>query len=321
VRKPRRLLAIVDLDAEAHPGLEKAGRLAAALDARLEAYACEWSAVAPRRGRGANRARTEALDAREAALAALVRAVVPPEVRTTVAVDFEHPRDAAILAYVRDAAPDLVLLDSHFHPGVRRALFGPADWPLIRRCPVPLLYAKPRPGGAAPRVAVAVDPGHPADPDGSLDAALVAAGVALAGALRGSLCLVHAFLPLAPVFALPAIAGAPGLDPSAAQRAAVAAEQAARERVGALLPRRVHVRPEVVLLHGAAVETLPGFAEVEQLDVLALGAVARRGARGRLYEAVIGATAERLLERVDCDLLVVPTPRDRAQRRVRRRVR
>ena len=65
-----------------------------------------------------------------------------------------------------------------------------------------------------------------------------------------------------------------------------------------------------MLLRGAAVETLPGFAEVEGLDVLALGAVSR----GRLYEALVGATAERLLERVPCDLLVVKAPPPAARR-------
>jgi universal stress protein E len=65
-----------------------------------------------------------------------------------------------------------------------------------------------------------------------------------------------------------------------------------------------------VLLRGAAVDALPGFAAARALDVLALGAIARR----RLAEWLIGATAERLLERVPCDLLIV-----KAKRRSRRR--
>jgi len=55
------------------------------------------------------------------------------------------------------------------------------------------------------------------------------------------------------------------------------------------------------LLDGAAVDALPKFCEERAVDVLGVGAASR----SRIYEAVIGSTAEMLLDRIPSDLLVI----------------
>ncbi len=132
---------------------------------------------------------------------------------------------------------------------------------------------------------------------------------------------MHAWLPLEPAIAGPGILGLSPGAPAEVERRLAQTEAAAARAVAALGRGGGAPAGEPVLLRGAAVETLPGFAEVEGLDVLALGAVSR----GRLYEALVGATAERLLERVPCDVLVVKAPAPAARRApagrgVRRRI-
>jgi universal stress protein E len=306
-------MVVVDPRARAQPALEKAARLTAALSARLEVYACDWHEGLDGRGRDIALARRRVLASGETALAALIRDYAPAAKGAEVRYELGHPRETAILGHVQRVRPELVILDSHFHAETRRALFGPADWPLIRDCPVPLLYAKPRHWRAAPRIAAAVDPRHPATPGDRLDARLVATAERLAHALRGSLYVVHAWLALEPGFAGPAALGVPVIDAAEIDRLVDGAEQAARAKVAALTQGLRSPRPEIVLLRGAAIETLPGFAEVEGLDVLLLGAVSRSW----LYDTLIGATAERLLERVSCDVLVVKAARAVRRRRAR----
>jgi universal stress protein E len=306
---PRRLLVVVDPAARAQPALEKAARLARVFKARVELYACDFREGLAGPGRARAAARRRAVQAGEAQLRGLARDYLRGR-RCELRYELGHPRAERILARVRRARPDLVVLDSEFHAGARRALFGPADWPLIRDCPAPLLYAKPGRWRAAPRIAAAVDPLHPADPRARVDAALVGRARTLARGLQGSLSVVHAWLPLEPAFAGPAALGLPVGAPAEVERSLAAAEARAADAVERLCRDGGRPRALPVLLRGAAVETLPAFAEVEGLDLLVLGAVSR----SRLYEALIGATAERLLERVPCDLLVVKARRPAAPR-------
>ena len=314
-RKPggRRVLVVVDPTASLQPALAKGVRLAATPGSRLTVYACDFheGLAAEPRSRPAQRllaaTRREYLTAGHELLRALARRHGAPMRRSQVVFEVGSRREAQILAYLRRARPDLVVKDSHFHPEARRSLFGAADWPLIRACPVPLLYAKPRRWRAAPRIAVAVDPGHPHDAPAALDRRLVATAVGLAHGLRGSLQVVHAYLPLEPALAGATFLGLPGVDASSAAALVADTERRARQAVVALLRGLRAPRPAVVLLRGAALETLPGFAELEDLDVLVMGAVAR----SRAFELLLGATAERLLERVACDVLIVNASRRR----------
>jgi universal stress protein E len=81
--------------------------------------------------------------------------------------------------------------------------------------------------------------------------------------------------------------------------------EAERRRVAGLLaelagqhglpPDRVHVE------QGSAVDVLPRAAETLAADIVVMGAVSR----SRLQEVFLGSTAERVLDRLGCDVLVV----------------
>jgi universal stress protein E len=70
----------------------------------------------------------------------------------------------------------------------------------------------------------------------------------------------------------------------------------------AVLSRTHGIAPgHVQLRQGSAVEVLCDVAAELPADVVVLGAIAR----GRLRERLIGSTAERVLDRLPCDTLVV----------------
>jgi universal stress protein E len=76
------------------------------------------------------------------------------------------------------------------------------------------------------------------------------------------------------------------------------------ERLGHLA--RVHdiPRERVQLRDGTAVDDLPIYTVEMHIDVLVMGALARSG----IDRVFIGHTAERLLETLACDILVVKPP-------------
>ena len=78
-----------------------------------------------------------------------------------------------------------------------------------------------------------------------------------------------------------------------------------RAAAAAAVERLLEAHPDdfgdVQLVEGAAVDVLPVWCEQQSASVLVVGAISR----SRLYEAVLGSTAERLLDRIPSDLLVV----------------
>ncbi len=88
---------------------------------------------------------------------------------------------------------------------------------------------------------------------------------------------------------------APGSDVIQAERRRITESLEEICRSHGLEPDRVRLE------QGFAVELLPRLAETLGADLLVMGAISR----SRLRELFIGSTAERILDRLHCDVLVV----------------
>ena len=204
----------------------------------------------------------------------------------TVSVDvvWDHPFDAAIVK--KAAAHDywLVAKDTHHHNLVQRTLLTNVDWHLIRKCPAPLLLVKDRKLAAEPNVLAAVDPVNQHDKPAALDDGIFTFAADLARVLRGHLHVVHSYAtPLGAEL------------PPDVLKIIMEEHRAAMTKfldTHATLGGRKH------LYEGAAHECLQQAAKEHEADFVVMGAVARRG----FQRLVIGSTAERVLDRLPCDL-------------------
>jgi len=297
------ILVVIDPTSDRQPALERAAWFAEHLGAGLELLICDYDQqlaggrfLASEAMEGARLALLRMHERRLESLAGPLR-----ERGLTVGVDarWEHPLDHGVLRKAAELQPVLVAKDTHYHSAVRRALFSNTDWNLIRRCAAPLLLVKPRRPAAVPLILAAVDPRHEFDKPAELDHAILALGKELAVALRGRLEVFHAYDPA------PAIAGAAG---SIASPIAVpvrelteALEQTHRAALSELL-KDYPVHPDSVHLEqGVAAERLLALSRKLPADIVLMGAVSRSG----LKRVFIGNTAERVLDRLPCDLLLV----------------
>lgn len=304
VRRIDNILVIVDPTASEHPAVRKAYRMALQCAARVELYACETTA-----SRAARLAAHLARDKREnfpAALQPLLEQLAvsgrQQGIDVSVEVEYGDPLYARLLDRTARTSADLVVKDTHHHSLFERTFLTHTDWHLIRGCPVPLLLTRPTVWRDSIVIAAAVDPTHVNDKPHVLDERILDWSAYLAARSTGSLHVLHAFLPLLPE---PTAAGG-----GAAMMTVLAADVVARlqqERtaevstlagVHAVDARHLHVRM------GVPVDVLPQLASDIQADILALGAISRTG----LQRVFIGSTAEKLLEHVTCDLLVVKPP-------------
>jgi universal stress protein E len=297
------ILAIVDPGAAAQPALQKAAVVAAATGARLRLFCCDHDPRLTARlmlsPDALSAARAGYLRRRREWLESLAEPLSARGIATEIEAAWDSPLHAGVLTEVSLMKPDLVVKDTGWHHPLRRALFSHADWRLIQACPVPLLLAKPRPWPESPRVVAAIDPGHPGDPDGLLDRAVLAQARRLAEPIGAVLSAVHVCMTVDAASLSAAAAGMPMIPPVG--RMGNEIRDAAAGAVAELLARQ-HYSPDAAeIVEGTAIDTLPAWCEDRAIDVLVVGAVSR----SRLVEAVLGSTAERLLDRIPSDLLAV----------------
>ena len=219
-------------------------------------------------------------------------------VKVTWMAAWDHPIYDAIVRRALATRADLVIAATHGHRFGSRLVLRNTDWELIRHCPVPLLLVKSRRPYQKPVVVAAVDPFHAHSKPADLDARLLAAANQFADLLHGTVHVFHAYMPLLTVTTIPLAAAPPVMLPPEAEEAH--GEQVTHvidqlaERAGVPRGRR-HINM------GEVSEQLGAVTRRTRADVVVMGAVSR-SALARLF---IGNTAERVLDKLSCDVLIL----------------
>jgi universal stress protein E len=282
--------------------LAKAASLAGAAPCRIELFhALGEAAARPRAARGRQvdlRAATlERARGRLARLAAS-RALVASGAKILVRAQWGAPAHAAIVRRARGLGADLVVSEHRPHGKAERLLAANTDRQLLRHCPSPVLLVKPR-GGAyrRPVILAAVDPFHANEP-ATLPRRVTDYAAALARRLGGVVHLFHAFRPLEAVMPVASIPGEPLWVPPRGEREHETEVRQVFER----LATDAGIPLQHCHLHmGSVGGGLAAVVERLRARILVIGAVPHTGL-GRL---LIGNTAERVLERLGCDALII----------------
>ena len=216
-----------------------------------------------------------------------------------VDVRWDRPLHESIIRRAVEWGADLVVKDTHYQPALRRSIFSNADWNLVRHCPMQLLLIKPRPIAEIPRVVAAVDPMHPRDKAGTLDDRIVTSAKKLAQAAGGETHLLHVCETTPLILASTDAMIAP--LPLSLPQLAAELESSHAKAVRALAEKhgipgeRAHMRT------GNTRNMIIELTDELRADVLVMGAVSR-SALERLF---VGSTAEAVLDRLSCDVLIV----------------
>jgi len=305
VKRLDRILAVLDPTTDAQPALARAATLARRSGATLELFICDFDPSLSGQPffdtDKLRQLREEFVSERLAYLEEAAEDLRDQGLAVETHVHWDNPAYRGIVRRVQESSPDLVVKDTHFHTVLRRTLFTNTDWSLIRACPAPLLLAKAADWPDSPRVLAALDPGHLGDKPAELDHDILEWSELVASRMGGEVHAVHAFFPAALLAATTTLAGLP----LASGMTAAEIVDSERQRIAGLLAEVVgaHALPmgRVRLEQGAAAEVLPRVAEQLGAALVVMGAVSR----SRLQEVFLGSTAERVLDRIGCDVLVV----------------
>lgn len=298
------LVAVKDPNARRQPGVEKAIRIAHTLDASIKLFHALSTPilldVQPLTGNSLGELKREARDLARQRLSRLVASAAELGVVATSAVEWDFPPHEAIVRAAGRFHADLIIAECHQGRRLAPWLVHLTDWELLRTSSVPVLLLKnTKPWGRAP-VLAAVDPSHAHSKPSGLDGEVVAQASRLAAATRSALHLMHATYPSFVGFN----AGDPAID---AALLAVSYDQLKQQdrkdfsgfaRSASISNARRH------LVNGDPVDAIPKAARALGAGVVVMGAVSRSG----LKRVFIGNTAERVLNTLPCDVLVVKPP-------------
>jgi len=298
----RILVAIKDPQAKSLPAVAKAAQLAHAFDAELQLFhAIAEPLFVDTLGReAADIAEVEGQrrDAYRERLEAIAKPLRRRGLAVATAVEWDFPIHEAVIRGAAQFEADLIIAECH--PTRHRVpwLLRFTDWELLRCSPLPVLLIKSKAAYRRPKILAAVDPGHTFAKPTNLDGEILRYASTMAGALRGGLSAVHAYDLAASAVGLTAQEFA---VPAVQKRLRKAALERGRKLLDATLSkaRLPHARHYLVGRH--PIDAILEVAERSGCGIVVMGAVSRSG----LQRMFIGNTAEKLLDRLGCDVLIV----------------
>lgn len=309
ITPPEKLLVGLD---SLHDGsflIRRAADLAHRFDASVVLFDCVHNRFVSRRyfpdGPALAHARETLVQQHGKRMRRLAEKLIDEGVDVSVDAAWDGTLDEGIIRAAARHRADWILVSVRQHPVDRRPMFSDADWHLIRRAPCPLLFVYPRAWCLPVRVVAAVDPllahGKPND----LDRRILEAGASICRHGGGHLHVFHAFEPL--------LRGesevVPG--PLPVEYAEAALEGTHNAAVENLLGDFPEAGGRVRVAEGRAEYKLPEYAGEVRADVVVMGAVKR----SPLKRIFIGSTAEKVLDRLHCDILIIkPAPGHLARR-------
>ena len=299
----RKILCIIDPTVETHPVVERATWLAEQTGAAIELRICIYKQLL---GGGwlfgsrlLRKARGEVVEAQQNVLNEIAKDLIGNGLDVTASVVWDHPLHDAIARSAIETEADLVMKDTHPHSVMDVSTLSNTDWNLIRTCPAPLWLVKPNISMSSLKIIAAVDPTHENDKPADLDSRIIGFGAALANEPDAELHICHA------VQTEPTVARTSphDIEPTFTLDAGVLERLRGyhRNTFDELAKKHGISEERAHFVEGSVHDVLPKVAAEVDARLVVMGAVAR----GRLQRIFIGSSAERVLDRMPGDLLIL----------------
>lgn len=208
-----------------------------------------------------------------------------------------HHLAESIIGQAIESSPDLVLKSTHHHSAIGRALVTNTDWRLIRKCPPPLLLVKPNPWKTEGSIVAAVDPFHSKADQSHLSHSLISHAELLSSLLQQATNIFHSFFPFVSTMFPMGSESYLGLERMRDEHA---------KKLNELLQDHNIAEGSIELSAGEIVPNLIKHLKTVNANMLIIGVLSRNV----IERAIVGNTAEKILEGCPCDVLVIKPPQD-----------
>lgn len=220
-------------------------------------------------------------------------------IQVTTEVVWARSSLAHLLEYVNDFLPDLVIKDTHYVPALDRAFHRPLDWHLLRECPAHLHLVTSAANPKPMKILAAIDLSHLEELTQGLNDRVLDLASTLAASCGASLHLLN-------VSRWSVMSDTPMSVPTSSFDDSLrdAIQDAQQEALDVLAERYCIKNTRRHSLTGNPQKVIGLFAQQNAFDMVVLGTVYHHG-----YDRFIGSTAESVLNRAPCSLMIVkPLP-------------
>lgn len=299
----QKILTIVEPDSHPQEVVRRATWLAGLYDCEIELLWCDPT-ISPLGealflSNEASEIKERILDAQNEILDDLAAIARDAGVGVTTSILKQRPIADGILDKTLDMRPRLVVKGVEYHSVAERSILVDTDWQLLRKCVYPLWLVKPHEMHEEIRIVASVDPTHAHDKPAALDQVILDVAKDVAARGNGDLHLLHTYNRLLGVGNEATFTFKPIILPVEELDKKIQKEH--REQLDALANANGVNAEHVHQLPGKTSDILPAFVRSHNMDLVVMGAIARWG----IKRAIIGSTAERVLDMLPCDVLIV----------------
>ncbi|MBU3006078.1 universal stress protein [Paraglaciecola arctica] len=304
----KKILVVIDPDKPEQPALTKALLFAKQQPITIKLLSCLYypSVMASNflSTKQLEKTQSEIINTNQVKLNNLIDQNTQKHVTFETEVMWHWPVYQGILKVVTSFQPDLVIKATHPHKTIAKRFFTPTDWYLLKACPVPVLLVKNREWTENTTIVAAIDPEHNLSAKSELDRNILKTGYVASSALTMQLQAIHCFDPSYWDILLEAV------DKSGMWADVFSFDQEQNESMVLEKLRYQHNLKfakecsEFVpnsenqhIISGDIEEVMPKTLGQLRAGILVLGTTYRTG--------LLGSTAQKLIETVDCDLLAV----------------
>lgn len=200
----------------------------------------------------------------------------------------------SVIYEVIDNNYDLIVKGTQQHDTLKSVIFTPTDWHLLRKAPTPVLLVKEHDWPVGGQIIAAVNVGTEDEDHASLNDTVSQAALSFAEMLSGHVNLVNSY-PGTPVNIAIEI---PEFDPQSYNESVKNFHMESMQKHAA----RYHINENNChVKEGLPEDVLPSVANLIDAELVIIGTVGRQG----ISAALIGNTAEHVIDKLDCDVLAL----------------
>ncbi|MEM7148918.1 MAG: universal stress protein UspE [Pseudomonadota bacterium] len=292
----KRIIAVIDPTKDDQNALARSIDLAkksgASITAFMTVYDFSYEMTTMLSGDEREAMRKAVLKDRELWLKDLVSPYQNININTQV-IWHNRPYEAIINTVINDKY-DLVIKGTHQHGALKAVIFTPTDWHLVRKCPTPVLFVKDMTWPAHGNILAAVNAVSENDQHLSLNKRIIKDAQFLCELANAKLNLVNAY-PATPVnIAIEIPEFNPGLYNESVKKHHI-------ESTNELANEFNLTSEQCFIEEGLPEDVIPDVAKRLNSELVVIGTVGRTG----LSAALVGNTAEHVIDSLDCDVLAL----------------
>ncbi|ADT68150.1 MULTISPECIES: universal stress protein UspE [unclassified Pseudoalteromonas] len=292
----KRIIAVIDPTKDDQNALARSIDLAkksgASITAFMTVYDFSYEMTTMLSGDEREAMRKAVLKDRELWLKDLVSPYQNININTQV-IWHNRPYEAIINTVINDKY-DLVIKGTHQHGALKAVIFTPTDWHLVRKCPTPVLFVKDMAWPAHGNILAAVNAVSENDQHLSLNKRIIKDAQFLSELANAKLNLVNAY-PATPVnIAIEIPEFNPGLYNESVKKHHI-------ESTNELANEFKLTSDQCFIEEGLPEDVIPDVAKRLNSELVVIGTVGRTG----LSAALVGNTAEHVIDSLDCDVLAL----------------